>query len=95
MWCKETLHLNIFRKADKWLNVTIVLMVQYSKYYSIKVIYLLWVKHLQRSDRGQSGPVVQQGVDVSHAGPVPAGHTGQHFGEAAGVVLPTVEPMVP
>lgn len=39
--------------------------------------------------------MVQQGVDVSYAGPVPAGHTGQHLGEAAGVVLPTVEPMVP
>lgn len=32
---------------------------------------------------------------MSYAGPVPAGHTGQHLGEAAGVVLPTVEPMVP
>lgn len=38
---------------------------------------------------------MQKGVDVSHAGPVPAGRTGQHLGEAAGVVLPTVEPMVP
>jgi len=39
--------------------------------------------------------VVQQGVDVSHAGPVPAGRAGQRLGEAAGVVPPTVEPMVP
>lgn len=39
--------------------------------------------------------MVQQGVDVSDAGPVPAGNTGQHLREAAGVLLPTVEPMVP
>ena len=38
---------------------------------------------------------MQQGVDVSHAGPVPAGRAGQHLGEAAGVVLPTVKPVVP
>lgn len=39
--------------------------------------------------------MVQQGVDVSDAGPVPTGNTGQHLREAAGVLLPTVEPMVP
>lgn len=39
--------------------------------------------------------MVQQGVDVSHAGPVPTGNTGQHLGEAAGMLLPTVEAMVP
>lgn len=38
---------------------------------------------------------MQQGVDVSHAGPVPAGRAGQHFGEAAGVVPTAVEPVVP
>lgn len=38
---------------------------------------------------------MQQRVDVSYAGPVPAGRTGQHLGQAAGVVPPTVEPMVP
>lgn len=32
---------------------------------------------------------------MSHAGPVPAGRTGQYLREAAGVVPPTVEPMVP
>lgn len=39
--------------------------------------------------------MVQQGVNMSHAGPVPAGRTGQYLREAAGVVPPTVEPMVP
>lgn len=39
--------------------------------------------------------MVQQGVDVSDAGPVPAGHAGQHFGEAAGMMLPAVESVVP
>lgn len=32
---------------------------------------------------------------MGYAGPVPAGHAGQHLGEAAGVVLLAVEPMVP
>lgn len=32
---------------------------------------------------------------MSHAGPVPAGRTGQYLREAAGVVPLTVEPMVP
>lgn len=39
--------------------------------------------------------MVQEGVNVSHAGPVPAGRTGQHLGQAAGVVSLTVEPVVP
>lgn len=39
--------------------------------------------------------MVQKGVDVSHAGPVPAGCTGQHLGQAFGVVLLTLEPVVP
>lgn len=56
---------------------------------------VLSVKELQGGDGGQRGPMVQQGVDVSHAGPVPAGHAGQHLGETAGVVLPTVQMMVP
>lgn len=38
---------------------------------------------------------MQKGVDVSHAGPVPAGCTGQHLRQAARVVPLTVEPMVP
>lgn len=38
---------------------------------------------------------MQQGVDVSHAGPVPTGNTGQHLGQAAGMVLPAVETVVP
>lgn len=38
---------------------------------------------------------MQKGVDVSHAGPVPAGCTGQHLGQAVGVVPLTVKPMVP
>lgn len=38
---------------------------------------------------------MQQGVDVSHVGPVPAGNTGQHLGQAAGMVLPAVKAVVP
>lgn len=39
--------------------------------------------------------MVQQGVDVGDAGPVPAGNAGQNLGEAAGMMRPTVESVVP
>lgn len=44
---------------------------------------LLGVEQLQGGDGGQWGPVVQQGVDLCHAAPVPAGRTGQDLGQAA------------
>ena len=56
---------------------------------------VLSVQQLQCRDGGQWGPVVQQGMDVSQAGPVPAGGPGQHFWETAGVVPPAVQPLVP
>ena len=56
---------------------------------------VLSVEQLQRCDGGQWGPKVQQGMDVSQTGPVPAGGPGQHLREAAGVVPPAVQPLVP
>lgn len=38
---------------------------------------------------------MQQGVNVGHAGPVPTRNTGQHLGQAARMVLPAVETVVP
>lgn len=37
---------------------------------------------------------MEEGVDLSHAAPVPAGGTGQHLGQAVGV-SPAVVPLVP
>ena len=56
--------------------------------------HVLRVKQLQGTDWLKRGPVMEEGVDLSHAAPVPAGGAGQHLGQAMGVG-PAVVPLIP
>jgi len=57
--------------------------------------FILSIEQFQGRNRAQWGPVVQKGVDVSQAGPVPARGPSQHLGETAGVVPSAVQTLVP
>lgn len=56
--------------------------------------HVLRVKQLQGTDWLERGPVMEEGVDLSHAAPVPAGGAGQHLGQAV-CVGTAVVPLIP